>query len=163
MNGYRATGSLAAAVFLLAGLAGGAPVYGDEPAPVEIAPGKERLISRQMDSEVMAGSLISADVMGSTGEKIGRVRDLIFDVSGRVVGVVVGVGGLMGIGEKSVGVPFGRMTVAGAKEARALVLRTDISLAELEAAPAFQSGKKGQPPDGKRVAPQTGDASSARD
>ena len=56
---------------------------------------------------------VSAPVVtNEAGESIGNVSDLLFDKSGRIVTVVIGVGGFLGIGEKSVAVPFASLTVA---------------------------------------------------
>ena len=47
------------------------------------------------------------DVYSSNnGDKIGDIDDLIFDGSGRVQAVVVGVGGYLGLGERDIAVPF---------------------------------------------------------
>ena len=36
---------------------------------------------------------------------IGDINDLLFDKSGKVSAVVIGVGGFLGVGEKSVAIP----------------------------------------------------------
>jgi len=38
--------------------------------------------------------------------KIGDIDDILVDKSGKVTGLVIGVGGLLGMGEKDVIVPF---------------------------------------------------------
>jgi sporulation protein YlmC with PRC-barrel domain len=42
----------------------------------------------------------------NNGDKIGDISDLIFDGSGKVQAVVIGVGGYLGVGERDVAVPF---------------------------------------------------------
>jgi sporulation protein YlmC with PRC-barrel domain len=42
----------------------------------------------------------------NNGDKIGDISDLIFDDSGKVQAVVIGVGGYLGISERAVAVPF---------------------------------------------------------
>ena len=42
----------------------------------------------------------------NNGDKIGNISELIFDSSGKVQAVVIGVGGYLGIGERDVAVPF---------------------------------------------------------
>jgi sporulation protein YlmC with PRC-barrel domain len=62
-----------------------------------------------VDSDNLASELIDQSIYSSTGddaEDIGKVTDLIFSEDGMITGVVVGVGGFLGIGEKSVAVPF---------------------------------------------------------
>ena len=43
-------------------------------------------------------------------EKIGDVNDVIFDRSGKVSNVILGVGGFLGLGEHYVAVPFDKLT-----------------------------------------------------
>jgi sporulation protein YlmC with PRC-barrel domain len=42
----------------------------------------------------------------NNGDKVGDINELIFDNSGKVQAVVIGVGGYLGIGERDVAVPF---------------------------------------------------------
>ena len=43
-------------------------------------------------------------------EKIGDVNDVILDRSGKVSNVILGVGGVLGLGEHYVAVPFDKLT-----------------------------------------------------
>jgi uncharacterized protein YrrD len=45
-------------------------------------------------------------VQNSAGEKIGSVKDILFDDDGKMAAVVVGFGGFLGIGEKTVAITF---------------------------------------------------------
>ena len=55
----------------------------------------------------LASHLEGLDVYSSNnGDKIGDISELIFDNSGKVQVVVIGVGGYLGIGERDVAVPF---------------------------------------------------------
>ena len=45
-------------------------------------------------------------VIGQDHTRLGDVRDLLIDREGKVHAVVIGVGGLLGIGERSIAVPF---------------------------------------------------------
>lgn len=49
-----------------------------------------------------ASKLIGVNVYNEENEKIGDVNDIILDTSGRVNGVVIGVGGFLGMGERNV-------------------------------------------------------------
>jgi hypothetical protein len=44
------------------------------------------------------------DVIGPDNASIGSVNDLLFDESGKIIGVVIGVGGFLGIGTKNVAI-----------------------------------------------------------
>ncbi len=48
-------------------------------------------------------------VIGQDHTRLGEVRDLLLDKDGKVHAVVIGVGGLLGIGERHVAVPFGEV------------------------------------------------------
>ncbi|MGV8955826.1 MAG: PRC-barrel domain-containing protein, partial [Cypionkella sp.] len=92
-----------------------------------------------VDSDNLASELIDQPVYSSTGddaEEIGNVSDLIFAEDGRISGVVIGVGGFLGIGEKSVAVPFSMLefTVAADNTERWVVPTTSDALT---AAPDF--------------------------
>ena len=54
------------------------------------------------------------DVLGPDDKHIGDVTDLLFDKSGKVDGVVVGVGGFLGIGEKNVAIDLSAFQVVPA-------------------------------------------------
>ena len=54
------------------------------------------------------------DVIGPSNENIGGVTDLLFDKSGKVIGVIVGVGGFLGIGQKNVAMDMSAFQVVPA-------------------------------------------------
>lgn len=55
-----------------------------------------------------------SDVRGADDASIGSVNDLLFDKSGKVIGVVIGVGGFLGIGAKNVAVDMSALNVVPA-------------------------------------------------
>ena len=54
--------------------------------------------------------LAGVDVYNEANEKIGDVNDVILDRSGKVSNVILGVGGVLGLGEHYVAVPFDKLT-----------------------------------------------------
>ena len=59
-----------------------------------------------MTGEMYASNLIGASVKNSQGESVGKIDELVIDPQeARIKAAVVSVGGLMGIGAKSVAVP----------------------------------------------------------
>jgi hypothetical protein len=52
-----------------------------------------------------------SDVVGSDNASIGSVSDLLFDRTGKTVGVVVGEGGFLGIGTKNVAIDMSAFNV----------------------------------------------------
>ncbi|MBO1906343.1 PRC-barrel domain-containing protein [Microvirga sp. 3-52] len=64
-------------------------------------------ITQLQPDQWQASNLEGLDVYSSNnGDKIGDISDLIFDDSGKVQAVVIGVGGYLGIGKRAVAVPF---------------------------------------------------------
>lgn len=99
-------------------------------------------ISRQESSQVLASSIIGMTIQNSTdkeAEQIGSVNDLIMNEQNQLVGVVVGVGGFLGIGEKNVGIPMAAVTDIDAKKDIAVVT---VSKKQLQNAPAFTTKKE---------------------
>jgi hypothetical protein len=52
-------------------------------------------------------------IYNSSHEKIGTISDLLVDSSGKVQAVVIGVGGLLGIGQRDIAVPMDQLQVVG--------------------------------------------------
>ena len=52
---------------------------------------------------------VGVDVLGANGEKLGDIREVLVGEDGKVTTVVIGVGGVIGIGERLVGVPYAAM------------------------------------------------------
>jgi sporulation protein YlmC with PRC-barrel domain len=71
--------------------------------------------------------------------KIGDVDDVLVDKSGKVTGLVVGVGGFLGIGEKDVIMPFGSVKTAKRNDKWWLTL--DETKDDLKNAPGFKYDK----------------------
>jgi sporulation protein YlmC with PRC-barrel domain len=64
------------------------------------------------------------DVYDAHDSKIGDIKDVLLDKSGRAVAVIVGVGGFLGIDEKDVAVPFSAIRVTDKDSKRYLVMDT---------------------------------------
>jgi sporulation protein YlmC with PRC-barrel domain len=79
------------------------------------------------------------DVYDPQQSKIGTVDDVLVDKSGRVTGLVIGVGGFLGAGEKDVIVPF--TSVKGQKKNDKWWLTLDETKDNLKNAPGFQYNK----------------------
>jgi sporulation protein YlmC with PRC-barrel domain len=71
--------------------------------------------------------------------KIGDVDDVLVDKSGKVTGLVIGVGGFLGAGEKDVIVPFGSVKTAKRNDKWWLTL--DETKDGLKNAPGFKYDK----------------------
>jgi sporulation protein YlmC with PRC-barrel domain len=83
--------------------------------------------------DIRASNLLGAMVKRLTGDTIGEVEDLIVSADADVRLAVISVGGLLGLGEKTIAIPFDQFTVA--PDGTALYLT--MSEEELSARPAF--------------------------
>lgn len=98
------------------------------------APGS--FIAAQSGTDMLAKDLIGRAVVNPQDEKVGDVSDLLMDESGRVTAAVIGIGGFLGIGEKSVGVPIEALEPRQTENGD-VQLVTMLTREELEAAPEF--------------------------
>src|SRR6266481_3217653 len=94
------------------------------------------------------------DVLGPDNAKVGSITDLLFDKNGKIDGLIVGVGGFLGIGEKNVAidmsafqvVPYSAGTTGTSANAPTAMsddpthvnLKVSWTKDELKAAPDFQ-------------------------
>jgi len=74
-------------------------------APHAAAPATQA--SRHMrDDQMRASKLIGSAVYDASDQKLGTIDELVLNPDGKVADVVIGVGGLLGAGEKHVAVPM---------------------------------------------------------
>lgn len=64
--------------------------------------GGAQFVRSQQADQWLASKFKGTDVLGPNDEKVGDVNDVLFDKSGKVHAIIVGVGGFLGIGEKDV-------------------------------------------------------------
>lgn len=106
-------------------------------APVALeGPGVEREGYNLVQvGEYPVDTLVGTNLYGVNDEDIGEIGDLVLDADGSVTEVVVEIGGFLGIGEKTVRLPFERLSVlqSNAGDMRAYI---DASQEELEAMPS---------------------------
>ena len=87
-------------------------------------------ITQLQPDQWQASNLEGMDVYSSNnGDKIGDISDLIFNDSGKLQAVVIGVGGYLGIGERDVAVPFDQIRFVN--EPRVNTTRTTMGEARL--------------------------------
>ena len=61
------------------------------------------------EGEWRASKLVHVDVYNEANEKIGDINDVILDRSGNVAKVILGVGGVLGLGERYVAIAFDKL------------------------------------------------------
>jgi sporulation protein YlmC with PRC-barrel domain len=98
-------------------------------------------VTTQPAAQSLARVFLGAIVKNPSGETVGDINDLVFDNTGKISTVVLGVGGFLGMGEKDVGVPFGALTIGrGADGTRMIVV--PFTKEALTAAPTFVATEK---------------------
>ena len=93
-------------------------------------------IVMQSENTVLARDLLGSSVYSENGESIGDINNLIVSLDGKIDGVVIGVGGFLGLGEKDVAIEMASLKVSTDESDRTRLM-TSSSKADLEAAEAF--------------------------
>ena len=94
-------------------------------------------VTVQPQGQWLASRFVGQAVSNQAGQNIGDINDLLFDKTGRISTAVIGVGGFLGIGEKSVAIPFGSLAfTADATGKRVVTIQ--LSKEQLQAAPSFE-------------------------
>lgn len=75
------------------------------PRSAELSGGTQFLM-KQETSDYLASNLIGKTVYNSQDEAIGDINDLVTDEGGKVVAVLIGHGGFLGMGQKDVAIRF---------------------------------------------------------
>ena len=68
-----------------------------------------QVASTHKEGEWRASKLVHVDVYNEANEKIGDINDVILDRSGKATKVILGVGGVLGLGEHYVAVAFDKL------------------------------------------------------
>ena len=97
-----------------------------------------QFLSKQERTDWLASNLIGVSVNNASNENIGSITDLISDQSGKVIGVIVGAGGFLGIGEKDVAIRFEDLKLSRDENDDVTAL-VNISQDTLAAAPDYET------------------------
>mgnify|MGYP001435495983 CR=1 FL=1 len=95
-------------------------------------------ITMQSEGTYLGSDLINTTVYSSSDEKIGDVNDIIIGTNGMLEGIVVGVGGFLGIGEKDVALKLDQVKMQDQGD-NTVKLVVNSTKDELENAPAFKT------------------------
>ena len=134
--------SVALAALLLA-----APVafaQTNNPAPsasgAAVQSGDMKLYSRQA-TDMRASFLIGSKITNMANETVGDINDLVLDKEGKVVAVIVGIGGFLGIGEREVALDYSSLNVkydpSAMTNAGATTIQVNATKESLKNAPAW--------------------------
>ena len=122
-----------------------------------------KFISSQGSDQWVASKFKGVDVVGPNDEKIGDVDDMLFDKNGKILAVIVGVGGFLGIGQKDVALDLANFQVMPASSDSAsdpnnVKLKLSMTKDDLKNAPAFEYYKAPTPTAGTAGGTNTGAA-----
>jgi sporulation protein YlmC with PRC-barrel domain len=103
-------------------------------APVIEVVEKQKALS--FSGDVSAKELLDGNVMHSANENLGDINDILIDREGKIAAVIVGVGGVLGVGEKNVALPYDQLSF-GRDDNNELVIGTTATKESLQAAPEY--------------------------
>lgn len=99
---------------------------------------EREFFSRAGDGQLSTDYLIGLQVVDARQESIGRIDSLMLESDGRVSGAVLSIGGVLGVGDIRVGVPWNRIEVYEEQDFAVL----QMTRSEIERAPEFEPHKK---------------------
>lgn len=108
---------------------------GDQAATTEQQP---TFLDQQQDSQLLASQMIGATIYDSAGNNLGSVKDIVMNQDGQAEAVVIGVGGFLGIGQKTVAASMGQVEKSTDENGN-LKLTLNVSAGDLDAAPDFKT------------------------
>ena len=98
-------------------------------------PPADAIIAAEKATDMRADKLIGTSVYNAEGQEVGSVQDIVFDKDGKIVGVVLKVGGLLGIGGKSVGIKWDEVQVVPQEG----TVKVNYTEDQLKVVPAFKT------------------------
>jgi hypothetical protein len=84
-------------------------------------------------------SVIGKDLVGPSGERVGRIVDVLADGTGKVRAAVVDYGGFLGVGARKIAVAWSDLRFGPEGDARAVA--TDLPRETLSQAPEVRAGR----------------------
>ena len=98
-------------------------------------PPSDAIIAAQDPNQIRADTLIGMTVYNKDGTEVGKIKDVLVDKDGKASGVVLSVGGVLGIGAKSVGLNWKELDM----DSDAKAVEISYTKEQLEVAPDFKT------------------------
>jgi PRC-barrel domain len=102
------------------------------------ASGNAQFLMKQESGDVLASNLIGESVYNGQDEAIGDINDLVTDESGKVLAVLIGTGGFLGMGEKDVALRFEDLRLVR-NEDNAIKVIANVNQDTLASAPDYET------------------------
>ena len=109
-----------------------APTQAPEPAPPPAA------VTILPNHEVQG--ILGREVLGSTGEDMGRIVDVLVDHGGQVRAAIIDFGGFLGVGSRKIAVEWNALHFPPPIQADAKIT-LELTRDQVKAAPEYQDGK----------------------
>lgn len=104
---------------------------------MDMAVSSAAFLTEQGPDQVSANEYIGRSIYTAAEENIGSVRDILIEKDRGVVAAIVGVGGFLGMGEKSVALPVASISIIRTPDNGDIRLTTTETAESLKAAPEF--------------------------
>jgi sporulation protein YlmC with PRC-barrel domain len=93
---------------------------------------------RPVEWVLLASKILSSKLRNTQNEDLGKVEDLLLDRTDHVAFVVAGRGGVLGVGEHYIPVPWSKVGLVYNRETAAVTVTLDATKAQLEKAPLIK-------------------------
>ena len=107
----------------------------DTAAPAVPASGDVQILTEESDDQILVDQIVGMDVVDATGNKIGTVDNVVLDKSGKLTGLVLSAGEILGMGGKTVAISW--QDVAAVENAESITV--NLTEEQLAAAPEFRT------------------------
>jgi sporulation protein YlmC with PRC-barrel domain len=131
----RLIAAMTAFVFVSAAAFAQSPQSGNSSTSGEAIPNQQTLNAIPPNSTTVT-NYYKQDVYDPSNKKVGPVNDVLVDKQGKITALIVGVGGLLGAGEKDVAVPFDSVRLTQDNNKWRLVMNTTTD--SLKNAPGYK-------------------------
>ena len=128
-------------LFTAGALAQPAPAPSTTREPTVTRPAMPGLTTPSTINEVYGSKLIGASVKNTQGDYLGKIDELVIDPhDARVKAAIISVGGILGVGAKSVAIPWEKMTMGTGADRDTIIVA--MAKEELETAPGWQRSER---------------------
>jgi opacity protein-like surface antigen len=95
-------------------------------------------VDKQQPTDWRGSKVIGSTVYGPDNASIGEVSDVLIGSDGKIRAAVIGVGGFLGVSEKSVAIPFEQLNITRKPDSSTIQkINVSFSKDQLKSAPAF--------------------------